>query len=75
MENLYSQLDLFCETGYFMFHQANEASRHVADQKAEAMNMKSWSIAGCRAGLVAAGVLVCCVRAAIACGLSRQHES
>ncbi len=58
-----------------MFHQANEGSRHVAGRKAEAMNMKSWSIVGCRAGLVAAGVLVCSVRPAIACGLSRQHES
>jgi hypothetical protein len=58
-----------------MFHQADDASRHVAGWKAEALNMKSWSIVGCRAVLVAAGVLVCSVRPAIACGLSRQHES
>ncbi len=58
-----------------MLHQANEASRHVAGRKAEAMNMKSWAIVGCRAVLVAAEVLIRFVRPAIARGLSRQHES
>ncbi len=54
-----------------MFHQADEASRHAVDRKAEAMNMKDGSIVECVAVLVAAGALVCSMRPAIACGLSR----
>lgn len=58
-----------------MLHQADEASRHVAGRKAEAMNLKDGSIAGCMAVLVAVDIPTRSVRPAITCGLSRQYES